>query len=468
MAQAKYIFSLWILCHGLLIGQNAGTLQELSLKQFINNIEEYYPLVQRADNLVDQAKLNLKAQRGQYDPFIKADYNNKFYDGSNYYSVLNSEIKQPIFTSQYLKAGYEFGDGIYVNPEARTSSYGLPFVGFEAALLQGMLFDKRRAGVLKAREYIEYGKAERNEIINDALYSAINSYSELSFVNKQLTIYKYFIQLAQIRNNGISALAQIGEKPFIDTVEASITYQSRLLELQALEIESRKKKAVVNSFNWFQNGQSDLQMNFTPDSLDQLFDVYKTIMIRELNIDSVNNPVVQQYRIKQNILKIDKRLKAEMIKPQLDVKYNFLTNNNGAFNPQLTSNNYRWGATLSFPLFLRTPRNDYKIAGLDVLNAKLETDAKNNELNNKINFTVKALTVITEQINNASKNVALSKRLLEAEKLKFDNGESSLFLLNMRENKWLETEIKLAEYKLKFIETVLQLVHLKGNLNYKP
>lgn len=467
MAILKNITLIFVLCHGLLMGQSSMTPPGLSLKQYISNIEENYPLVQRADNLIHQAKLNLKAQRGQYDPFIKADYNNKYFDGNNYYSVLNSEIKQPLFTSQYLKAGYEFGDGIYLNPESKTSSYGLPFVGFEAALLQGMFFDKRRAGVLKAREYIDYGKAERNEIVNDVLFNAINAYSELSFVNKQLTIYRYFIQLAQIRNNGISALAQIGEKPFIDTVEASIIYQSRVLELQALEIENRKKKASVNSFNWFQNGNTDLQFDFTPDSLDQLFEVYKNIMVRELNIDSINNPIIQQYKIKQNILKIDKRLKAEMIKPQLDVKYNFLTNDNGAFNPQLTSNNYRWGATLSFPLFLRTPRNEYKIAGLDVLNAKLETETKSNELNNKINFTVKALTVITEQINNAAKNVALSKRLLEAEKLKFDNGESSLFLLNMRENKWLETELKLAEYKLKFIETVLQLVHLKGNLNYK-
>lgn len=467
MAILKHISLILVLSHGILFSQNSVTSSKLSLEQYITNIKENYPLVQRADNLIDQAQLNLKAQRGQYDPFIKADYNNKFFDGNNYYSVLNSEIKQPLFTSQYIKAGYEFGDGVYLNPESKTGSYGLPFLGFEAALLQGMFFDKRRAGVLKAREYIDYGKAERNEIVNDVLFYAINAYSELSFVNKQLSIYKYFIQLAQIRNNGISALAQIGEKPFIDTVEASITYQSRMLELQALEIENKKKKASVNSFNWFKNGSTDVQLEFTSDSLDQIFDIYKTIMIRELNVDSITNPVIQQYRIKQNILKIDKRLKAEMIKPQLDIKYNFLTNNNGSFNPQLTSNNYKWGATLAFPLFLRTPRNEYKIAGLDVLNAKLETDAKNNELNNKINFTLQAITVITEQINNSARNVALSKRLLEAEKLKFENGESSLFLLNMRENKWLESELKLAEYKLKFIETVLQLVHLKGNLNYK-
>ncbi|HRD38664.1 MAG TPA: TolC family protein, partial [Bacteroidia bacterium] len=81
------------------MGQSSMTPPGLSLKQYISNIEENYPLVQRADNLIHQAKLNLKAQRGQYDPFIKADYNNKYYDGNNYYSVLNSEVKQPLFTS---------------------------------------------------------------------------------------------------------------------------------------------------------------------------------------------------------------------------------------------------------------------------------------------------------------------------------------------------------------------------------
>lgn len=156
-----------------------------------------------------------------------------------------------------------------------------------------------------------------------------------------------------------------------------------------------------------------------------------------------------------------------MIKPQLDVKYNFLSNNYNSLSPQLNSNNYKWGATLSFPLFLRTPRNEYKIAGLQFMNSRLETDAKSNELRNKVENYIKAISIISEQINNAQRNKVLSKRLLEAEKLKFDNGESSLFLLNMRENKWLEAEIKLNEYKLKFITSVLQLIHLKGNLNYK-
>ena len=56
--------------------------------------------------------------------------------------------------------------------------------------------------------------------------------------------------------------------------------------------------------------------------------------------------------------------------------------------------------------------------------------------------------------------------MLEGEQLKFSIGESSLFLLNTRENKWLEAELKLAEYRLKFMQTVLELIYLNGDLKY--
>ena len=53
-----------------------------------------------------------------------------------------------------------------------------------------------------------------------------------------------------------------------------------------------------------------------------------------------------------------------------------------------------------------------------------------------------------------------------AEKIKFDNGESSLFLINTRETKWLEAELKLIEYQLKYTKNIFSLIYLKGNLDY--
>ena len=69
--------------------------------------------------------------------------------------------------------------------------------------------------------------------------------------------------------------------------------------------------------------------------------------------------------------------------------------------------------------------------------------------------------------NTKSENQQYSKILLEAEQLKFENGEGSVFMINARENKLLETELKLAEYKLKFVKIILNLIYLNGTLNYK-
>ena len=68
---------------------------------------------------------------------------------------------------------------------------------------------------------------------------------------------------------------------------------------------------------------------------------------------------------------------------------------------------------------------------------------------------------------NAEKSVRYSKVLVEAEKQKFSLGESSLFLINTREAKWLESELKLAEYKLKFVKATLQVIYLNGDLAYQ-
>lgn len=106
------------------------------------------------------------------------------------------------------------------------------------------------------------------------------------------------------------------------------------------------------------------------------------------------------------------------------------------------------------------------MAKLNSQNNSFELANKSIELDFKLNALKQNIGLLAEQLQNAERSVKYSKQLVEAEKLKFTNGESSLFILNARESKWLESELKLSEYKLKFIKTVLNIIYLKGNLNY--
>jgi hypothetical protein len=54
--------------------------------------------------------------------------------------------------------------------------------------------------------------------------------------------------------------------------------------------------------------------------------------------------------------------------------------------------------------------------------------------------------------------------LLNAEQIKFENGESSLFFVNARENKLLETAEKLVDLKVKYLKSIFKIQWASGLL----
>jgi len=438
----------------------------LTYDAYLKNVVENNPLSKKADNVKKFGELQYKASKGNFDPFVSGSYDNKNFNGTNYYSILNAGVKVPLFTEQNLKIGYEYGVGANVNPEQYTSSYGLPYIGLEVGLLQGMLIDYRRADLLKAKEYVNYYSAEKNIQMNGLLYESSIKYFDWLFSLKQLSLNNYFVELAKQRLLGIESLASVGERAAMDTIEAAILYQSRLLDLQSAQIDIQKQNNDLAMFNWDVNGAPQVVIYTTSDSIDVYYNRAKNGIIKQLYQDSTSNPIIDKYTSVQKVLSIEARLKKEMIKPKLNVNYNMLSYNPNSYSPVYSQNNYKWGVDLSFPLLLRKSRNEYKMAKVSSQNNLFELANKTNELDYKLNALKQTINILSGQLQNAERSVKYNRQLVEAEKLKFNNGESSLFILNARENKWLESELKFVDYKYKFIKTSISIIYLKGTLNY--
>ena len=463
MLKNKYITLFFLL---FILKGYSQNVNILSYEAYLNNVIENNPISRRANNIKEYGELQYKAAKGNFDPFINGTYENKYFNNTNYYSVLNSDVKVPLFTAQNLKFGYEYGVGTNINPELYTSSYGLPYVGLEVGLLQGLVIDYRRAELMKSKEYRNYYSAEKNIQLNNLLYESSLKYFDCVFNLRQLSLDQYFLNLARQRLIGVEALANTGERAAIDTIEAAIFYQSRLLDFQSAKIDYQKQINELASFNWQSNNTPSANLYKPQDSLDVYFEKAKNSVINLLYQDSSKNPIIDKYNSLQTILEIENKVKREMIKPKLNVNYNFLSNNVNSISPVYSQNNYKWGVDLSFPLLLRKSRNEYKMAKLNSQSNSLELANKNNELDFKINSLKQTISILAEQLQNADRSARYSKQLVEVEKLKFNNGESSLFILNSRESKWLESELKLSEYKLKFIKTVLSVIYVNGSLNY--
>lgn len=74
------------------------------------------------------------------------------------------------------------------------------------------------------------------------------------------------------------------------------------------------------------------------------------------------------------------------------------------------------------------------------------------------------LNTLQAQLNLMEQTLQANQRLLKGEEIRFSLGESSLFLINARENKLLEIQEKILETENKLLKNGLEGKWLTGGL----
>jgi outer membrane protein TolC len=85
-------------------------------------------------------------------------------------------------------------------------------------------------------------------------------------------------------------------------------------------------------------------------------------------------------------------------------------------------------------------------------------------LSNKALYYNSQIENLKDQIQLSEGNIGNYETLLNAERQKFDIGESSLFLVNSRENKLINAQLKLIELKAKLETSLVALDWSLGRL----
>ena len=86
------------------------------------------------------------------------------------------------------------------------------------------------------------------------------------------------------------------------------------------------------------------------------------------------------------------------------------------------------------------------------------------QVETKVRSYYNELVALRQQLLLQENNYKNYKLLLQGEETRFKNGESSLFLVNSRENKTLEALQKLQELRNKYVKTFNSLQWAAGQL----
>ena len=418
----------------LLIGQTKSS-KELTYNEFLGFVKKFHPLVKTANLEINFAQANLMQARGGFDPKIEVDYAKKQFKNSTYYSILNSSFKIPTWYGIDIKAGFDNNEGVFLSPENTLPNQGLTSLGINIPLAQGLFINQRMADLRKAKLQIQLSQSERKLQAILVLYDASIAYFNWKKNQSEVELYQTYSKNAQIRFKGIKILIEQGDRPAIDSIEAGIIVKNRLLNLEDSTLKLMKAKLELSNFLWLENNiPLELGDDLIPEeNLEKT--IQETLKTNELvsqNFSIVNHPKINALQSKIDILSVERKLKANMLLPKIDVGYSYLSEPS-AFN-NYKFENYKIGLNFYFPLFLRKERGGLQIAKFKVLETELALGLEKIQLSNKITAQKIEIQSLQKQNQLIKQLSGDNQVMLNSEERLFQFGESSLFLINIREN----------------------------------
>jgi outer membrane protein len=433
-----------------------------TLKDFFNQLQ-YHPIVYQSNLVVREAEKELQYTRGGFDPAITSDYNKKDFSGKNYYTNWNSALKIPTWIGPDLKIGYENNTGQFLNNENIVPSTGLFMAGISVPVGRGLLIDQRRTSLRQAKIGVNMSEFERTKLLNKLYFEASKSYFEWSYAFNLVALNEFFYNLAIERKNAIVEGVMVGENAPIDSVEINIELQRREISLLSSRIDLNNTRLMLSNHLWAEG--------FAPLEIDEdvqpenILDISKLMESTSIIADSVinNHPELMKLNAKLEQLKFEKRLAVENLRPQLNISYNplFTTFNNQLNSTYITSN-YKLGASLYAPIFIRKERAKLSLV-------KIKTEQTNQQLNFAKRDLFNQLKVTENLVNNYKNLIGLQiinneqiERLRNAENDNFMAGESNVFLVNTRERNLIDGQVKLVEFRLKYLKTLAEYRYNSG------
>ena len=459
----KHCYFVLLLLGSLAWGQNQN-LKELNYNEFLGYVKKYHPLVKSAQLEINMAQANLMMARGGFDPKIEADFDQKQFMGKEYYSVFNSSFKIPTWYGIEVKAGFDNSEGIFVNPENSIPNQGLTSLGITVPVGQGLFINQRMADLRKAKIQIRLSQAERKLQAIEVLYNASLAYFNWKRNHSEVQLYSNYLDNASVRYKGILTLIKNGDKPAIDSVEAGIVVKTRRWNLEESKLKLAKSKLDLSNYLWLDNNVPlELQDDVLPENKLELT-IGETLKINQLISDTIsieNHPKINSLENKLAILEVDRKLKANSLLPKMDIGYHYLTEPN--YWNDTNFNNYKIGVNFKFPLFLRKERGSLQLAKFKIQDTKLTLDLERIQLKNKITAQQTEIKSIEKQLQLISSLVSGNGQMLQSEERLFSLGESSIFLINARENNLVSIQLTQLGLENRFLNSNAELFKIMAN-----
>jgi outer membrane protein TolC len=229
------------------------TVRPLTIDNFYHHVLQNHPVARQAMLLNEFAREEIRLARGNFDPRLEATYMAKNFGNVDYYRIFNGSVTFPSVFPLDPRIGVEQNNGKYLNPERYISGqydFRQFYAGVSLPLLRGLVTDERRAALKQGELFGDMMEAEQIRIINKLLLDAAKDYWHWSISYYKFRLYNQSVFIAEEIYRRVKLNNELGEAAPIDTVQAKITLQQRLVERQEALLDFQNAGLKISNYLW--------------------------------------------------------------------------------------------------------------------------------------------------------------------------------------------------------------------------
>lgn len=416
----------------------------LTLREVLQSVEKSFPPLLAAMEERQAAEGDMLSALGRFDTSLRARIDT---DQVGYYDNERFDIGIEQATTKWgtsYFAGWRVGEGNFAPYDGKldTRSYGEFRAGMRMPLFRDRAIDSRRADLQKSdlnRRNAVLSIDQQKIVIQQA---ATRRYWEWVAAGRRLAVAQQLLELAMKRNEILKESVRLGQIPAIEVSENERAILQR--RSQVVEAERALQLATIDLSLFYRTeggtprmaSAAQLPAGFPePAALtdEQIADDIETALRRR--------PEIERLIVQRRQTEVDAALAKNQRLPNVDVLLSF-TRENGTGMVRRGPTEVKGSVLFDLPLQRRVAEGKMVTAEAKLRQLDHRTQYARDQITAEVQDAISAVQTAYRRARLIAEEVQVARTLEDAERSRFELGDSTLFLVNLREQATFDAAVR--------------------------
>lgn len=431
----------------------------LEATQVQGRIDQFYPRLKSANAEVQAAREQLRSRRGAFDPVFTFDtaairYNSSSNRGKAYATDMTEGVVEVMTRSGIsFFAGSRLNLGDVKSPNSSTGTLGEYFVGIKLPLARGNGLNDRSVAERQAKLRVEVAERDVALLRIASLRGGLSAYYQWVGATLKRGIAQRLLEIARTRTEQIRLRVDRQDLPRAELVEIQIEVQRREGELAKADRQLANARYNLNLFLWEESGEPSPLKEAPPTNLPTPLALDGAQSDQWVERALARRPELEAIELSRQSVQLNLDLARNDRKPQLD----FVVSpgvDNGRDSIGATS---KVGIFYSIPLVQNTVDGRIDEARQRLRQIQLDRDFLVQQVRTQVQDGLNAVQQAYLRYQASQAEVRLAEELERLERVRYDAGDGTLFLLIQRERTRAEAQARLIDVIADYQQAQLDL-----------